>query len=244
MSILVTLPRLLPALLLAAAPTPALALTVVWGDWWNAEGLYGAFINRPGGTVTALYGGAANGLVSGPCLGGVGDFWATGNYAGSVNKPVCDRVSLSIGGAKSIIFSEAVENPYLAIMNWGEVSVAFDAPFELVSIGTGYFGTGVAVVNGTSTGFEGQGPVHAILRFNGSFTSIGFTDTGTQTSRFLTVGVGDGAPAVPEPATWGLLIAGFGTVGLVLRRRRRPWPEEVGTEPCSRASEHAGAAGG
>jgi hypothetical protein len=213
------LPALAPALLLAATATPASAVNVAWGDWWNAEGLYGAFIDAPGGQVTAIYAGAANGLVSGPCIGAVGDLWATGDYAGPVNKPVCDRVLLSVGGAKSIMFSEAVDNPYLALMNWGEVSVEFDAPFELVSIGTGYFGTGIAMVNEGSTGFQGQGPVHAILRFNGSFTSIGFTDTGTQSLRFLTVGVGDGATAVPEPASWAMLIAGFGLVGWTLRRR-------------------------
>lgn len=30
------------------------------------------------------------------------------------------------------------------------------------------------------------------------------------------------AAAVPEPATWGLMLLGFGGMGLVLRRRRRP----------------------
>jgi len=28
--------------------------------------------------------------------------------------------------------------------------------------------------------------------------------------------------AVPEPATWAMMILGFGAVGMVLRRRRRP----------------------
>jgi hypothetical protein len=30
------------------------------------------------------------------------------------------------------------------------------------------------------------------------------------------------AAAVPEPATWGLMLLGFGGMGLVMRRRRRP----------------------
>jgi hypothetical protein len=28
--------------------------------------------------------------------------------------------------------------------------------------------------------------------------------------------------AVPEPATWGLMLLGFGGMGMMLRRRRRP----------------------
>ena len=31
-----------------------------------------------------------------------------------------------------------------------------------------------------------------------------------------------GFAAVPEPATWGLMLLGFGGMGLVMRRRRRP----------------------
>jgi hypothetical protein len=30
-----------------------------------------------------------------------------------------------------------------------------------------------------------------------------------------------GPPPIPEPATWGLLIAGFGLVGAASRRRHR-----------------------
>lgn len=33
---------------------------------------------------------------------------------------------------------------------------------------------------------------------------------------------GDAAPAVPEPASWALLITGFGITGFALRRRRVP----------------------
>lgn len=35
------------------------------------------------------------------------------------------------------------------------------------------------------------------------------------------------AVAVPEPATWGLMLLGFGGIGMVLRRRRRPTLAQV-----------------
>jgi hypothetical protein len=212
-------PALVSALLLAAAGAPAHALTVAWGDWVNAEGLYGAYIDTPGGTVTAIYAGAANGLLSGPCIGPVPDYWAAGTYNGPANKPVCEALLFSVGGAKSISFSAEVENLYVAVANWDETTVLFDAPFELISTGPGHFGTGTPVINPGSTGFTGDGPVHAILRFNGPFSSLAFTDTDTAFPRFLTIGVGPGPAPVPEPASWAMLIAGFGLVGSAIRRR-------------------------
>ena len=62
--------------------------------------------------------------------------------------------------------------------------------------------------------------------------SLSFTATAvSQVLTFLAVGTPGGAPpisfldgvsvaGVPEPATWGLMVAGFGLVGFVARRRR------------------------
>jgi hypothetical protein len=38
--------------------------------------------------------------------------------------------------------------------------------------------------------------------------------------RVLTIGVPGATPAVPEPATWAMMIAGFGLAGASMRRRR------------------------
>jgi hypothetical protein len=40
------------------------------------------------------------------------------------------------------------------------------------------------------------------------------------------------APATPEPSTWLMMIAGFGFLGLVLRRRRRKLMEPCLATPC------------
>jgi hypothetical protein len=34
--------------------------------------------------------------------------------------------------------------------------------------------------------------------------------------------VGDPVPAVPEPATWGMMLLGFGAIGASMRRKRKP----------------------
>ncbi len=39
--------------------------------------------------------------------------------------------------------------------------------------------------------------------------------------RSLTVASAADVPAVPEPATWALMVAGCGTTGYLMRRRRR-----------------------
>jgi hypothetical protein len=32
-------------------------------------------------------------------------------------------------------------------------------------------------------------------------------------------------PLVPEPATWALMLAGFGAIGFAMRRQRKPQPK-------------------
>lgn len=52
----------------------------------------------------------------------------------------------------------------------------------------------------------------------GSFTFSGFAAGNTSIDNLVaTTNVGS---AVPEPATWGMMLAGFGAVGVALRRRR------------------------
>jgi hypothetical protein len=59
-----------------------------------------------------------------------------------------------------------------------------------------------------------------------------FTPTSTtQTLKFLSIGTPDGLPpiaaldgvslTVPEPATWAMMLVGFGGIGAMIRRRRQ-----------------------
>jgi hypothetical protein len=205
---------------LLAAPA-ASAVTISWTDWTVEEvaSMKGT-IAAPGGTVSVTYTGP---LLAAPSQTTCGtSWWAPGTYNGSFNKPFpCDMVALFIGGTKTISFDKPVTDPYIALQSWNGNTVDFGTKIEVVANGSGWWGSGTPVVNGTGTGFFGFGEVHGIIRLPGTFTSITFTDT-TENWHGFTVGIADVAkPVVPEPGTWAMLIAGFGMVGSALRSRRR-----------------------
>lgn len=120
---------------------------------------------------------------------------------------------------------------------------------DLILLNTDYPGTTTGT-SGMTTLFDGgvqsmfqmsgttstDQVVNSLLDFTGSsysfdsarsdftVTALGAASLATDTAyfRYLTV---DALPAaVPEPASWALMITGFGAMGVVLRRRRLPTP--------------------
>ncbi len=57
------------------------------------------------------------------------------------------------------------------------------------------------------------------VTLSGGLLTINLVDTAFNASSFIEIGLASGV--VPEPASWALLIAGFGLVGGALRSRRR-----------------------
>jgi len=58
---------------------------------------------------------------------------------------------------------------------------------------------------------------------SGTFEGSGLADARTRPTHVVIGFIGDiNAPAVPEPASWALMLLGFGAIGVVSRRRRRP----------------------
>jgi hypothetical protein len=92
----------------------------------------------------------------------------------------------------------------------------------------------IADANGLSAGYQGSQQL-GFGFLNGSFPPFGdlnFNANIDNTYRFdLSAGgntvttfaqVGAGAGAVPEPATWAMMLLGFGAVGVSIRRQRKP----------------------
>ena len=84
----------------------------------------------------------------------------------------------------------------------------------LVDQGQGFWGNGTLTIAGNTIG---AGKAHSIIRFTGPVSSLTLRSVNGEFWSGLTFGYGS---IVPEPATWAMLIAGFGLVGAMRRRRR------------------------
>jgi hypothetical protein len=111
----------------------------------------------------------------------------------------------------------------MAILSLGQagflVTYDFDAPFDVLSFGPGFFGgpgTLTELAGDVLVGEEG----HGTIRFRGTFTSISWTVPTAEFWHGFTVGVAADVAAVPEPSSI-VLLASAGVLGLLGIRRRR-----------------------
>ena len=206
-----------------------------WADWTsdtvaNPGSAAGTlFVN--GNTITVTYTGEVFNQTE---TNGAGtDYYtpvSTYSNAVTANAPLGGMITF-VGGnstVDTITFSQTVTNPVMAIVSQGSpgntISMNFNAPFNVLSTGPGWWGSGPALTQSGNTlsGAESDG----VIQFIGEFNSISWTVTGTDSYYTgLTIGATNfGAPIITnvqggnvtifQGAPWSLVAQGTGAMPL------------------------------
>lgn len=208
------------------------AAPISWTDWTSADGTSATgTLNVDGTAVSVDY----SGLLAFSQLGTGTNYWTEGTPAPYTGNTVVDNaptasemLALNYGATNTITFSEKLINPLMAIVSMGQpnymVSYDFDAPFTVLSVGEGYWNvlTGQPSLYTLSAGDVLNGyELHGVIQFNGTFSSISWTNSPNEYWHGFTFGVATetvNAP-VPEPST--ILLLGGGLLGLGWYGRKR-----------------------
>jgi len=204
---------------LVAAPVEA----VQWTQWTESgAGNAGATGNIAGPGVTVTVDGPLTyGQTSVPSPATwwsyLGTPWQA--FETNPNRPPDSGIVAPSAGVHSITFSRPVKGVWLNVLSLGQtfsdyyVRWSFDRPFEVLGHGLSYYGDGDLFDAGRNVleGHEGSGVVY----FSGRLDKLTFSMDREENWSGFTVGI----DAVPEPATWGLMLAGFAQIGWMMRRR-------------------------
>lgn len=201
---------------LALAVPQVASAAITWTDWQQSGA--NIVVGTVGG-VTVTYAGTYGFAQT----NGGTDYWNSSfvsSWDGTIAPPPdSDIIALNVAGPKTITFSSAVTDFYLALMSWqGQGNVTFDHSFtqEGWVRGCGYWGCGL-LSNVTANSFTSNGESHGILKFAGPITTLTFSESSNEYWHGIQVGIG----AIPEPSSWALLFLGFGAIGAAMRQRRR-----------------------
>jgi hypothetical protein len=202
------------------APLQAFAVdTVNWTKW--DSGTTGQF-QFGAQTISVTYTGETFGMDPSAYIYNVPSSFTNAEVT---NTPGTNGTILMVGGGSQVInnfhFSAPVVDPYLVMFSVGRdyqpVSFQFlNGSFSILAQGSGNWGGGTLTQSGMNVlGYEGNG----LLKFYGTYTDISFITPDNE--YYYGATVGGLAAAVPEPATYAMLLAGLGLAGALARRKNK-----------------------
>jgi hypothetical protein len=192
------------------------------------------------GAAVTLLGGSASAavVISSGSFGSADGVHSTGNQSGaSVTGTVgIDGSLVTFSSSQNLAFNGAGEAIIAGPMN--NLLVSFTNSYQAVTfnIDAAAAGTFDLVVNGVyglccatqNLSKNGQNKFIVAATGGDSISSLNFTfnPTVTNLKQFRVQGSAITA-SVPEPASWAMMIIGFGGIGAAMRRRRHVSPAEV-----------------
>ena len=153
------------------------------------------------GTGANVFAGSVDGVAARPAFGSTGNFAAVQGPNGAY--------TINFGPARLFAFTLGSLDTYnsLTLLFSNSTSITYQG---------GQIINGLSFPSGSQISGESNGQVLFAAQ-SGDPDIVGATFSSTENSfEFDNIATG----AVPEPATWAMMIAGFGLVGSTLRRRR------------------------
>lgn len=191
------------ALLLGASAPASAAVTICLGGGCSAQPAHNVLLNT-GDTGTSVQG-------------------TLNNAPGTVTLTSTESLSLPANGAARVSATDGIlNNPLTFTFDDGLIS-ALEFNVNALTNGDVFFTFAGGDSDGQVTtlydlGANGQNFFNA---FNGTFKSVTMTFTnGATVEDVRQFRMGAATAAVPEPATWAMMLLGFGAIGFGMRRRR------------------------
>lgn len=219
------LKRILLTILCGTAPAFA-ALNVTYTDWTSATvGASGSAVGSIGG-IGVTY----TGEVSAPTQtsGGINYYNPFTPYDVLIPPPNNDIIALTGGStlpANKLTFSQAVTDPIMLIVSLGQlgltVSYDFDAPFDVIDSGAGYWGGGVGSIveqaGDVLDGTEG----HGTIQFKGTFSSISWTASPSEYWHGFTIALPEQTTGVPDSLGFAPALGTVLSLFAIARRKKK-----------------------